>query len=120
MGDQHAGLDIELGELEGDRLGGSQSAGVHRLEQRAVPQRRVARARGLCEQAVDLIAAEHSGQPHAGAGRPQVRGRVGIEQALSSQVPIERTQACDLALQGRGRGRPAFVAAVGELADELG
>jgi len=60
VGDQHAGLEVELAELQRDRFGGAQATGIHRFEQGAIAQRRMARALRLGEQAVDLIAAEHA------------------------------------------------------------
>ena len=117
-GAQHPGLEVELGQLQGDRLRGAQPAGVHRLEQRAVAQRAGRVAPGLVEQPVDLVAAEHLRQAAPRARRAQLGGRVVVDQLLAAQVAVEGAQAGDLALQrGRRDGRPA-VAAGGELGDE--
>src|SRR5579863_1160620 len=98
VSDQDAGLEVQLAELQRDRLRRAQAAGVHGLEQSAIAQRSVTGALWLLEQAVHLVAAEHARQPRAGTWWPDILGRIGIQQALASHVSIEGAQAGDLAL----------------------
>ena len=119
-GAQLAAVEVEVGELEVDRLRRPQAAGVHHLEQRAVAQRGRLGAVGLGEQPGDLVAREHLGQLAALARRLELRGRVVLDQALAAEMAVEGAQARDLALQRRGLGGRLALAPVGELGDELG
>ncbi len=101
-GAQDPGLEVDVAELEPDRLRRTQPAGVHQLQQRAVAEGgRLGTARSL-EQLADLVAAQYLRQPAALLGRAQVDGRVVGDEVLAAQVSVERAQAGDLALQGRG------------------
>ena len=70
------GLEVDVADLELDRLRRAQPAGVHRLEQRAVAQRGRLGAARLAQQLGDLVAAEDLRQLAALLRRAQVRGRV--------------------------------------------
>ena len=118
-GAQLAAVEVEVGELELDRLRRPQAAGVHQLEQGAVAQRGRLGAVGLGEQPGDLVAREHLGQLAGLARRLEQRGRVVLDQALAAQVAVEGAQAGDLALQRGGRGGRLALAPVRELGDEL-
>ncbi len=89
MGPHDACLDVELGELERDRLRGAQTAGVHGLEQGAVAQRRRRAAPRLAQQVLDLVPAQHLGQAGAGAGGAQLGGRVALEDLLAAQEAVK-------------------------------
>ena len=107
-GAQDAGLEVELGQLEADRLRRAQAAGVHRLEQRAVPQRRRAGSARLLEQPRHLVAAQHlrAAAPRERGARSSEAGSC-VEDLLAAQVAVERAQAGDLALErGRRGGGP--------------
>src|SRR3954447_25691553 len=106
-GAQDPGLEVDVADLERDRLRRAQPARVHELEQRPVAQgRRVRAARGG-EQLRDLAAAQDLRQALALARRAEVGGRVVVDRVLAAQVAVERPQARGLALQRRGRDRRA-------------
>jgi hypothetical protein len=98
---QHACLEVDVADLEPDRLRRAEPAGVHELEQRAVSQRRRLGAARRLQQPRDLVAREDLGQPPTLFGRAQVGGRVVGDEVLAAQVAVERAQAGDLALQRR-------------------
>ena len=112
--------EVDVADLELDRLRRAQPAGVHRLQQRAVAQRRRLGAARLAQQLGDLVARQHLRQLAAGLRGAQVGRRVGAERADAPQVPVEGAQAGDLALQRRGRGGRASLPAAGELVREGG
>ncbi len=117
-GPQHPGLEVDLGQLERDRLARTQAAGVHGLQQRPVAQRRRRGPARLGQQAVDLVACQHLGQAPPRAGRAQLGGGIVADDLLAAQVAVERAQARDLALQRGGRHRRLAVAPVGQLGHE--
>jgi hypothetical protein len=119
-GTQDAPLQVQVADLEIDRLRGAQPACVHDLEQRAVAQRGRLRAGRLGEQLGDLVAREHLRQLAALPRRLELRRRVLLDQVLAAQVPVEGAQAGDLALQRRRLGARLALAARRELGDELG
>ena len=101
-------LEVDVLQLQPDRLGGAQPAGVHQLEQRAVAQRRRVAAARLRQQPLDLAAGQHLRQLAAAARRAEGGGRVGVAQALAAQVAVEGAQAGGLAVdRGRRRGPAA-------------
>src|SRR3954447_25081592 len=118
-GAQDARLEVEVADLEVDRLGGPQTAGVHDLEQRAVAERGRLGARRLGEQLRHLVAREHLRELAGLPRRLQLGGRVVLDQVLAPQMAVEGAQARDLALQRRGLGARLVAAALGELGDEL-
>src|SRR4051812_42860493 len=115
---QDADLEVDVAGLEADGLGGTQPAGVHQLQQRAVAERGRHGASRLLEQLRHLVAAQDLREPPALLGRAQVRGRIGLEDALAPQVAVERAQAGDLALQRRRRHRRLLTVARRQAGDE--
>jgi hypothetical protein len=112
-------VEVDVADLEVDRLARAQPARVHELEQRPVAQGRgVAAGRGG-EQARHLVAGEDLRELLGLARRAQVGGRVVLERPLAAQVAVEGPQARGLALQRRGgRRRPAVRPARGQLVQE--
>ena len=118
-GAQLAAVEVEVRELDVDRLRRPQPAGVHHLEQGAVAQRRRLGPFGLGEQLGDFFAREDLGQLAALTRGLELGGRVILDQPLSAEMAVEGAQARDLALERRGLGGRLALAAVGELGDEL-
>src|SRR3954468_1175092 len=118
-GAQDARFEVEVADLEVDRLGGAQAAGVHDLQQRAVAERGRLGALRLGEQLRDLVAREHLRELAALARRLELGGRVVLDQVLAPQVAVEGAQARDLALQRRGLRARLVASPLGELGDEL-
>ena len=72
-GAQDAGLEVDVADLEVDRLGGAQAAGVHQLEQRAVAQRGRLGAPGWASSRATSSRREHLREPPALARGAQLR-----------------------------------------------
>ena len=116
---QHPLLEVHVLELEPDRLGGTQPAGVHQLEQCAVAQRMGVCPERLREQALDLSAGQHVRQLAAAAGRADGGRGVGVTQALAAQVAVERAQAGRLAMDRGGRRGPLVAVADRQAGEEV-
>ncbi len=96
-------MQVDVGDLQPDRLRGAQPAGVHHLEQRPVAQgRRLVAARGR-EQLLHLGVVEDLGQLLGPARGAERRGRVVADQLVAAQLLVEGAQAGRLAMDGRGR-----------------
>ena len=117
---QHPLIEVDVSQLQSDRLRGAQPAGVHHLKQRPVAQRERLAATRLREQSGDLLATEHRGQALGWPRPTQVRGRIVLEQFLAAQMTVEGAQARDLALQRRRRDRRTLLAAGCEPSEERG
>jgi hypothetical protein len=119
-GAQEALAQVDVGDLEPDRLRGAQPARVHHLEQGAVAEhgRLVAARRG--EQLLDLGVVEDLGQLLGAAGRGQHRGRVVGDQLVAAQVLVEGAQAGGLAVDRRGRAGTVALVARRQVGEELG
>jgi hypothetical protein len=100
---------IDVADLEPDRLGGAQAAAVHELEQGAVAKADRVGVAGALQQRRDLRMAEHVGQLARLLRRGQRRGRILGDQLLAAQVAIEGAQAGGLAADG-GRRAPGAAA----------
>src|SRR5207245_1485611 len=78
-------LEVEVDEVEPDRLGAAQACGVHELDERAVPQRKRAVAFERGELLVDVGAARGVGQTAASArGEPRV-GNAGSAECVTEE-----------------------------------
>ncbi len=100
-----AAADVDVAELEPDRLRGPQAAAVHDLEQRAVAKLDRIRAPRAVEQPRHLGLAEHVWELAALRRRVEGRRRVVGDQLLAAQVAVERAQAGGLAADRRRRAR---------------
>ena len=72
----------------------------------------------LLEQPIDLVPGQHPRQLCPGTRWPQLRGGIGIDDRVATQMPVEGPQTRDLALERRRRRGPAVLAAARQLADE--
>src|SRR4051794_10461049 len=109
---EHAGVEVDVADLEPDRLRRAQPAGVHQLEQRAVAQRAGVGPPRRREQLRDLAAREDLRQLLVLAWGAELGRRVVLELALATEVTVERAQAGGLALERGGRDRRALGPAV--------
>src|SRR5919109_1135501 len=117
---EHTLLQVDVGQLEPDRLRSAEAAGVHQLEQRTVPQRGRLRASRLREQSVDLPASEDVGQLTRAPRRAQRGGGVRIQQAFPAHVAVEGAQAGGLPVDRRRRRRRPLDVAGREFREEIG
>ena len=121
-GAEEALAQVDVADLEADRLRGAQPAGVHRLQQRPVAQDRRLIAARSGEQELDLGVVEDLRQLLRPAWRAERGGGVVGDQLIPPQVLVERAQAGGLAVDGRGRAGRAAVAGrqVGEEVCDVG
>src|SRR5919109_1339125 len=117
---EHTLLQVDVGQLEPDRLRSAEAAGVHQLEERTVPQRGRLRASRLREQAVDLPAGEDVGQLTRAPRRAQRGGGVRIQQAFPAHVAVEGAQAVGLRVARRRRRRRPLDVAGREFREKIG
>ena len=118
-GAQEALAQVEVGDLEADRLRGPQPARVHHLQQRPVAQRRRLVAARRRQQQLHLGVVEDLGKllrPARGAERG---GGVVGDQLVAAQVLVEGAQAGGLAVDRRCRAGGAAVAG-GQVGEEVG
>ena len=94
---QHALLEVDVRELQADRLRGAQAARVHELQQRAVAQRAGLGPLRLASSRVDLSAREHARQALRLRGPRSSAVGIVLDRALATQVAVERAQASHLA-----------------------
>src|SRR5918993_354784 len=102
---QEALLNVHVHQLQADRLGGAQAAGVHHLEQRAIAQRSGLRPTRLRQEPFDLATGEHLRQLARAPRRAERGGGVPVEEGVAAEGPGERPQAGALPVDRRGRGR---------------
>ena len=118
------GLEVEVGRLERDRLRRAQAAGVHELEQRAVAQRGGLGARGLVEQARDLVAGQDVRQApallRARAAAPSGRRRGCRCGAGGGRRSAGRRSCAGASRARRAGGRPGPVASSAVNVGQLG
>ena len=113
-------FEIDVGDLERDRLGGPQPGRVHELEQRPVPQRHLIVPPRLSEQSLHLGIAQDLRELLAATRRLQTGGRVVLNRFLPAQMPVEGAQARRLAMDRRRRaGRSAVPVSLRELREEV-
>jgi hypothetical protein len=119
-GPQQALAQIDIAQLQPDRLRGPQPTGVHRLQQRPVAERRrLVAARGG-QQLLHLGVVEDLGQLLRPPRRAERGGRVVADQLVTAQVLVERAQAGGLAVDRRGRAGRAVPLPGRQLGEELG
>ena len=114
-------LEVDVGDLERDRLRRPQPRRVHQLEQRPVPQGGGFVAAWLRQQPLHLGVAQDLRKLLAPPRRLEPRRRVVLDLFLPAQVPVEGAQAGGLAIDRRGRAGSAAVAVpLGHVGQEVG
>src|SRR3954454_614068 len=116
---QDALVEVDVAQLEPDRLGGAQTRRVHQLQQRPVAQGvRLGPVR-LGEQLLDLATGQDLGQLSAAPRGAERRRGGGFAQALAAQVSVEGAKAGRLAVDGGRRGGAVVVVAGRQVGEEV-
>src|SRR6476646_5396835 len=101
-GAEEALAQVDVAQLQPDRLRSAQPAGVHHLQQGPVAQRRRLAPLRRGEQLLHLGVVENVRQFLRPARGAEVGGRVVADQLVAAQVLVEGAQAGGLAVDGRG------------------